>query len=49
MLYRNKKNGLVIESNALITGENWELVKKSTENKKEEPEEPKKKAKKSDK
>lgn len=47
MLYKNKKNGAIVESNASITGENWELVKKSVEVKKEEPEEPKKKVKKS--
>jgi len=47
MLYRNKINGSIVESKAVITGENWELVKKPAEVKKEEPEEPKKKVKKS--
>lgn len=52
MLYKNKKNGIVIDTKAKITGENWEPVKKLADVEKEpveeieEPKEPKKKAKK---
>lgn len=49
MKYKNKLTGAIIDTKAVLSGENWEAVegkKESEEKVKEEPKEAKKKAKK---
>ena len=42
MKYRNKTTGVVIETKAVIAGENWQAITEKKEEVKEEPKEEKK-------